>query len=117
MVTASAFVPYGGDRRAEPGEFCTCGRSAIVVYLTPKWGAVGFCGLEGVRPVTPCPFCGTPEPHLSSYDDPEKCPSYRVRPDCTGCDQRGEGIRQQVNGDLVCEMCGRMVAPTPPERA
>lgn len=34
---------------------------------------------------------------------------------CPGCDRRGRDIRQEVNGDLVCHRCGRMVALTPPE--
>ncbi len=37
--------------------------------------------------------------------------------ECPGCDRRGLDIRQEVNGDLVCHRCGRMVAPTPPEDA
>jgi hypothetical protein len=72
--SAACPVPYDADRRAEPGELCTCGRPAVVVYLSERWGAVGYCGLSGVRPLMPCPFCGSPEPH------PAKCPSYRLNP-------------------------------------
>ncbi len=34
---------------------------------------------------------------------------------CAGCDERGAGIRQQPNGDLVCGECGRMVSSAAPE--
>lgn len=38
-------------RRPEPGELCTCGRPAIVVYLTDLFGPVGYCG-------SPAPLTG-----------------------------------------------------------
>jgi len=37
-----------GERSAEPGETCTCGRPAVIVYLTEKHGPVPWCGLDGV---------------------------------------------------------------------
>jgi len=34
-------------RSPEPGEVCTCGRPAIIVYLTENFGPVGYCGIPG----------------------------------------------------------------------
>lgn len=34
-----------GQRTAKPGETCTCGRPAVVVYETEKFGDVGYCGI------------------------------------------------------------------------
>lgn len=31
----------------EPGEVCSCGRPAVTVYVTERWGRVGDCGVEG----------------------------------------------------------------------
>jgi len=61
------------ERPAEPGEVCSCGRQATVVYLIDLFGAVGWCGLGGVAPIVPCPWCGA-GPHLI------RCPEYNVRP-------------------------------------
>ena len=48
-----------GERPAEPGELCTCGRQAIVVFLTERFGPVRWCGVpDGGRPGGRCPFCG-----------------------------------------------------------
>lgn len=70
------------ERAARPGELCTCGRPAVVVYSNEKFGDAGYCGVEGsaADPVLPCPWCGTTTPHRASYGDPERCPSYSVRP-------------------------------------
>jgi hypothetical protein len=66
------------ERRAELGELCTCGRQALIVYLTEAHGAVGYCGLAdgGGTPIVPCPWCGA-GPHLA---ESAKCPAYQVRP-------------------------------------
>ena len=46
------------ERRAEPGELCTCGRQAIVVYLGGKYGPTGDCGIrDGGDRTGPCPSC------------------------------------------------------------
>lgn len=37
-------APWG--RYAEPGETCTCGRPAVVVWKTEKFGEVGDCGIR-----------------------------------------------------------------------
>ena len=37
-------VPYQGDRLARPGEKCTCGQEAIVVYTNTRYGTLGYCG-------------------------------------------------------------------------
>lgn len=34
-----------GERAARPGEFCTCGRPAEVVYQTDAYGEVPYCGI------------------------------------------------------------------------
>jgi hypothetical protein len=66
------------ERPAEPGERCTCGRQAIVVYLGSTFGPTGYCGIpDGGDRAGPCSFCGGPrhrEPH-------GRCPSYRLRLD------------------------------------
>jgi len=37
-------APWG--RYAEPGERCTCGRPAVVVWKTERFGEVGDCGIR-----------------------------------------------------------------------
>jgi hypothetical protein len=64
------------ERPAEPGERCTCGRQAIVVYLGSVFGPSGYCGIpDGGDQTGPCPFCGGPR-HQSG-----RCPDYRLRLD------------------------------------
>jgi hypothetical protein len=47
------------ERPAEPGELCTCGRQAVVVYLGTVFGPTGWCGqADGGDQTGPCPFCG-----------------------------------------------------------
>jgi hypothetical protein len=66
------------ERPAAPGERCTCGRQAIVVYLGSAFGPTGYCGIaDGGDHTGPCPFCGGPR-------HPEwegRCPNYRLRLD------------------------------------
>jgi hypothetical protein len=66
------------ERRAAPGELCTCGRQAIVVYLGSIFGPTGYCGIpDGGDRAGPCPFCGGPR-----HGEPEsRCPDYRLRLD------------------------------------
>jgi hypothetical protein len=33
------------QRPAEEGENCTCGRPAVLVYITAEHGEVGYCGI------------------------------------------------------------------------
>ncbi len=68
-------------RPAQPGELCTCGRQAVTVIPTDQYGDVGYCGIEGAafRPVLPCPWCGSGEPHLEAWGDPGRCPDYTLR--------------------------------------
>ena len=57
-MTMNAEIDPGG-RPAEPGELCTCGRQAVMVYDTAVWGEIGFCGTYNVDPPpSPCVFCG-----------------------------------------------------------
>jgi hypothetical protein len=64
------------ERPAEPGERCTCGRQAVVVYLGSVFGPTGYCGiLDGGNRAGPCPFCGGPR-HREG-----RCPHYRLRLD------------------------------------
>lgn len=60
------------ERPAEPGELCTCGNPAAIVFVTSK-GDVGYCQRSGVTPVVPCPFCAAATVHDG------RCPSYRLR--------------------------------------
>lgn len=63
------------ERRAELGELCTCGRQAITVFITDKFGETGYCGMsDGGAKRGPCPFCGGPR-----HDSSERCPQYRLR--------------------------------------
>lgn len=75
------------QRPAAPGELCTCGRPAVVVYSGGAFPDAGYCGIEGSMrlPVLPCPWCGSTEAHTESWGDPAKCPDYQLRApgDCT----------------------------------
>ena len=87
-----------GQRAAEPGELCQCGRAAVLVFLGGQWGPVGYCGLSdggaGRRGV--CTFCGDTIDHAFYWraeetagrqappgvgDGPQDapCPQYRLR--------------------------------------
>jgi hypothetical protein len=66
------------ERPAAPGERCTCGRQAVVVYLGSAFGPTGYCGIaDGGDQAGPCPFCGGPR-HREPYG---RCPHYRLRLD------------------------------------
>lgn len=64
------------ERPARPGERCTCGRLARVVFLTEDWGAVGWCGRSDGGRRGACVFCGAGDGH-----DGLRCPAYRLRPE------------------------------------
>lgn len=65
-------------RPARPGEVCTCGRPARVVFASPAFGEVGTClSSEPRKQVRPCPFCGT----TGSHGGEAICPAYRVSPE------------------------------------
>jgi hypothetical protein len=65
------------QRPAEPGEVCTCGRPARVVFLGGRYGDTGWCGLpDGGDRSGPCPLCGQPR-HQG------RCPQYQLKPDGT----------------------------------
>lgn len=65
-------------RPARPGDVCTCGRPAVVVFRSPAFGEVGSClSIDPRKPIRPCPFCGTTGTHAGSA----VCPAYRVRPE------------------------------------
>jgi hypothetical protein len=66
------------ERPAAPGERCTCGRQAVVIYLATVLGPTGYCGIaDGGDTTGPCPFCGGPR-----HDEREgRCPDYRLRLD------------------------------------
>jgi hypothetical protein len=68
-------------RPAVPGERCTCGRQAVVIYLGSVFGPTGYCGIaDGGDQSGPCPFCGGPR-HETAWGDPGRCPDYRLRLD------------------------------------
>lgn len=62
------------ERQAEPGERCTCGREARIVFVTERWGDVGWCGRSDGGRKEPCVFCGAPAEHET------RCSSYSLRP-------------------------------------
>lgn len=33
------------ERAPRPGELCTCGRLAVTMHVTEKFGDVGYCGI------------------------------------------------------------------------
>jgi hypothetical protein len=70
------------ERPAEPGELCTCGRQATVVFIHAD-RETGWCGVsDGGAKTGPCPFCGG-ERHESG-----PCPKYRLRPDLAATKER-----------------------------
>ncbi len=73
-------------RPAQSGDLCTCGRPAATVIPSEQYGDVGYCGIDGsaFRPVLPCPWCGSQEPHRESWGDPARCPDYVLRPPAAG---------------------------------
>jgi hypothetical protein len=61
------------ERPAEPGELCTCGRQAVVVFHGGRYGDTGWCGRhDGGEPTGACPFCGEARHEW-------RCPKYRLR--------------------------------------
>lgn len=80
------------ERPARPGELCTCGRPARVVYLTEKWGPVGWCGLSDGGRKGQCTFCGVRKGH----GELERCPAYRC-----ASDDRDLAKQRQGNEDRV----------------
>ena len=56
MHTISSPTP--GQRPAELGERCTCGRPAIVVFLGGRVGDTGYCGAPSPR--TDYAWCDQP---------------------------------------------------------
>jgi hypothetical protein len=68
--------PCGGQDLPRPGELCKCGRPAITVYVTERFGRVGYCGIpDGGRRLPAdaavCP-CGSLM-HLAN--DSGECPA------------------------------------------
>jgi hypothetical protein len=43
---------YSAERAPRPGELCQCGRPAVIVYITERFGEVPYCGIPdgGRRP-------------------------------------------------------------------
>jgi hypothetical protein len=62
------------QRPAQPGELCTCGRPATVVYLHDQRPPTGWCGISDGGANGPCPFCDGPA------HDEERCPRYQLQP-------------------------------------
>jgi len=67
-----------GRRPAEPGEVCTCGAPAVVVFDYSVLGEpIGSCmSLDPHTRSGRCPFCGIDGPHSNDGI----CPNYRLRP-------------------------------------
>lgn len=79
-------------RPALPGELCTCGRQAVDVIATERFGDIGACGLDnGGEPENGwCPFCENELRHdeprvdyegnrVGTFRQGGKCPRYRLR--------------------------------------
>jgi len=67
-----------GQWPAEPGDRCTCGRQAVLVFHTVH-GPRGWCGVsDGGDRSEPCPFCGA-QRHQTAWGDPAVCSQYRLR--------------------------------------
>lgn len=49
---AASPVPHGGHEWAGPDDRCSCGRPAVIVYLTEAFGRVGFCGISNALPLS-----------------------------------------------------------------
>lgn len=64
------------ERSAPSGERCTCGRQALVVFVTEAWGEVGWCGRSDGGRRGRCVFCGEAAGHFE-----ERCWRYTVLPD------------------------------------
>ena len=62
------------ERPAVPGERCTCGRAARIVFATEAFGEVGWCGVSDGGRGGVCVFCGSPTGH-----DGARCPAYRLQ--------------------------------------
>ena len=62
------------QRPAQPGELCTCGRPAVIVFLTGRWGPTGWCGISDGGADGPCVFC-----HRRAHHS-QRCPQYQLRP-------------------------------------
>ncbi len=63
------------QRPAEPGEVCTCGRRARLVFSCTGRTPVGWCGRsDGGAADGPCPFCNGPRHELG------RCPAYELAP-------------------------------------
>lgn len=60
------------QRQARAGEWCTCGRPAVSVFIESRFDDTGYCGRpDGGDRSGPCPFCGQAR-HES------RCPNYQL---------------------------------------
>jgi hypothetical protein len=64
-------APQTPERPARDGETCSCGRAAVTVSQTAKFGDVPFCGVEGgghsgPRTPPPCPVEWCRDDHAKS---------------------------------------------------
>ena len=88
-----------GQRPAEPGERCTCGRPAVLVFTGGPHGDTGYCGTpDGGDRSAPCPSCDG-DRHEG------RCPAYRVN-----------GIERtptRVHALRACQRGGVQRSPTP----
>jgi len=94
LTWSEAITPTGqtgaGERPARPGETCTCGRAAALVFLTPR-GEVPYCGRDdGGRdtaslthwaltptPGTTRPWCDVEAGRCTTDPDGVDCPACR----------------------------------------
>lgn len=68
-----------GRRPAKPGEVCTCGSPAAVVFNYEVRGErIGSCmSLDPHTRSGACPFCGI----YGQHENEGICPQYKLRPD------------------------------------
>jgi hypothetical protein len=72
------------ERPALPTDRCTCGRPAVVVYLTETHGEVGYCGVPdggcrgGAEPsMKPKPGVGSVRPRMTHDETIARYPHHR----------------------------------------
>lgn len=97
------------ERPGQPGEKCTCGRPAVLIYRTESFGEVGDCGIRdgGGQPLWPCPWCGA-GPHVNELGRAGKCPEYQPRTPAQTSTAGPEGDTERLAdpGWWECAACG-----------
>lgn len=86
-----------GQRPARPGERCTCGRPAVLVFPGPRLGVPGYYGRpDGGDRSGPCPFC-----HRPRHDG--RCPHYHLTSDNGGAEDDDLDDESDVSWEPVSD--------------